>query len=138
MCFMKEGKSDKAARSIKSNIMTKVIDFVLSVDTFEQKRVVLKGMLKSPQLKDHVHNIGIDPSLSKHAIYEHKCLKNIKTLYKQSGKCDNQKQLKDILEAVMAFTPERFTYNSHISPMTSTKVKKPSDLKSLCMFTNVL
>ena len=29
MCFMKEGKSDQAARRIKSRIMTKVIDYVL-------------------------------------------------------------------------------------------------------------
>ena len=40
--------------------MTKVVDYVLSIDTFEQKRVVLKGMLKSPRLKDHVPTIIID------------------------------------------------------------------------------
>ena len=34
MCFMKEGKSDQAARE--------VVDSVLSIDTFEQKCVVLK------------------------------------------------------------------------------------------------
>ena len=34
VCFMKEGKSDQAARSIKSSIRTKVIDSVLSIDTF--------------------------------------------------------------------------------------------------------
>ena len=47
MCFMKEGKSDQAARCIESSIMTKVSDYVLSIDTFEQKIVVLKGMLRS-------------------------------------------------------------------------------------------
>ena len=36
MCFMKEGKSDQADRCIKSRIMTKVIDYVLSIDTFEK------------------------------------------------------------------------------------------------------
>ena len=60
MCFLKEGKSDQAARCIKSRIMTKVIDYVLSIDTFEQQCVVLKGMLQSPRLKDHVQTIGID------------------------------------------------------------------------------
>ena len=40
--------------------MTKVIDYVLSIDTFEQKCVVLKVTLKSLQLKYHVHTIGID------------------------------------------------------------------------------
>ena len=62
--------------------MNKVIDYVLSIDTFEQKCVVLKGMLQSPRLKDHVQTIGIDQSLSNNAIYEHKFLENIKTLYK--------------------------------------------------------
>ena len=54
-------------------------------------------MLQSPRLKDHVQTIGIDQSLSKNAPYEHKCLQNIKKLYKQAGKCDNQQQFKDIL-----------------------------------------
>ena len=38
----------------------------------------------------------------------------------------------------MVSTPEGFTDNSPISPMTSLAVKKPSTQKSLCMFTNVL
>ena len=57
---MKEVKTNQAARCIKSRIMTKVIDSVLSIDTFEQKCVMLKGMLQSPRLKDHVQTIGID------------------------------------------------------------------------------
>ena len=40
---MKEGKSDQSARYIKSRKMTKLIDSVLSFDTFEQQCVVLKG-----------------------------------------------------------------------------------------------
>ena len=87
---MKEGKSDQAAR-------TKVIDYILSIDTFEQQCVVLKVMFQSPRLKYNVQTIGIHPSLSNNAIYEHKCLENIKILYKQAGKCDDQKQFKDII-----------------------------------------
>ena len=68
MRFMKEGKSDQDARCIKSRIMTDLIDSVLSIDKFEQKYVVLKGMLQSPLLKDHVHTIGIHPSLSNNSI----------------------------------------------------------------------
>ena len=34
--------------------------------------------------------MGIDLSLDNNTIYEHKCLKNIKQLYKQAGKCDEQ------------------------------------------------
>ena len=60
MCFMKEGKSDQAGRCIKSRIMTKVIDSVLSIDKFEQQCVVIKGMLQSHRLKYYVHTIGIE------------------------------------------------------------------------------
>ena len=135
---MKEGRSDQAARCIKSRTMNKLIDYVLSIDTFEQQNVLIQGMLQSPRLKYHVHIIIIHPSLSNNAIYEYKCLENIKKIYKQGGKCDNQQKFKYILEAAMASTPEGFTNNSPISPRTSTPVKKPSARKSLCMFTNVL
>ena len=90
---MKEGKSDQAARCIESRIMTKVIDFFLSIDTFEHRFFFLKGMLQLPRLKYHVQTIGIDQSLSNNALYEHKCLENIKKLYKQFGKCDDQKKV---------------------------------------------
>ena len=106
--------------------MTKVIDSVLSIDKFEQQCVVLKGMLQSPRLKYHVQTIGIDLSLSKNTIYEYKCLENIKTLYKQAGNCDDQKQFKYIIEAAMFSTPEGFTNNGPIYPRISTPVKKLS------------
>ena len=118
--------------------MTKVIDSVLSIDKFEQQCVVIRGMLQSPRLKYHVQTIGIDPSLSNNTLYEHKCLENIKKLYKQAGKCDDHQQFKDIIEVAMVSTPEGFTDNSSIYPRTSTPVKKLSAQKSLCMFTNVL
>ena len=108
------------------------------IDTFEQQCVMIKVMFQSPRLKYHVQTIGIYPSLSNNAIYNHKCLEIIKKLYKQSGKCDDQQQFKDILEADMVSTPEGFTDNSPISPMTSSPVKKTSAQKSLCMFTNIL
>ena len=43
--------------------------------------------------------------------------------YKQAGNCDDQKQSKDILEAAMVSTPEVFTDNIPISPMTSSPVR---------------
>ena len=64
-------------------------------------------------------------------------LKNQK-LYKQDGRCDDQHQFIDILEADMVSTTEGFTDDSPISPMTSTPVKKPRAQKSLCLFTNIL
>ena len=58
--------------------------------------------------------IGIDQSLSNNAIYEQRCLQNINNLYENAGKCDEQQQLKDIIEATMVSTPEGFTNNSPI------------------------
>ena len=75
-------------------------------------------MLQSTQLKYHAQTIGIDQSLSNNAIYEHKCIVNINKSYKQSGKCDNQQQLKDILEDAMFSTHEGFANYSPIYPMT--------------------
>ena len=132
---MKEGKSDQAVRCIKSRIMTKEIDYVISIDKFEQQCVVLKGMFQSQILRYQVQTIGIHPYLSINAIYEHKCLVNIRKLYKQAGKCDNKQQFKYIIDAAMFSTPEGFTENSPISPMNPTPVNKPSARKSLCMFT---
>ena len=83
-------------------------------------------MLQSPHLKDHVQAIGVDQSLINNDLYEHKCLENTNKVYKHAGKFDDQKQFKDILEASMVSTPERFTDDSPISPMTSTTVNKPS------------
>ena len=48
------------------------------------------------------------------------------------------KNLKDILEADIISTPEGFTDNSPNLHMTSKPVKKPSAIKSLCLFTNIL
>ena len=108
------------------------------INIFEKLCDVLKGMLQSPRLKDHVNNIGIDQSLINNAIFEHKCLQNIKKVYKHASKCDNQKQFKDILEVAMVSTPEGFTNNSPISPMTPTPVKKQSARKSLCLFNTII
>ena len=63
---------------------------------------------------------------------------NIKNIYQHAGKCDNQQNLKDILDAAMVSTPEGVIDNSPNVPMKSTTVKKPSVRKSLCLFTNIL
>ena len=79
-CFQKDGKTAQAARCIKSRIMTKVIDSVLSIDTFEQQYVVIKRMLQSLRLKYHLKTIGIYQYLSNNALYEHKYIENVKKL----------------------------------------------------------
>ena len=43
--------------------MNKAIDYILSIDTFEQQYVVIKGMLQLSRLEDNNNTIGIDQSL---------------------------------------------------------------------------
>ena len=65
-------------------------------------------------------------------------MNNIKKIYQHAGKCDDQQNLKDILDTDMVSTPEGVTDNIPNLPMKSTIVKKPSAKKSLCLFTNIL
>ena len=65
-------------------------------------------------------------------------MNNIKYIYQHAGNCDDQQNLKDLLDAAMVSTPEGVIDNSPNVPMTSTPVKKPSARKSLCLFTNIL
>ena len=50
-------------------------------------------------------------------------MNNIKKIYQHVGKCDDQKNLKDILDAAMVSTPEEVTDDSPSLPMTQTTVK---------------
>ena len=95
-------------------------------------------MLKSSRLEDHMKTIGIDQSLCTRSSFEHKYLNNIKKIYQHSGKCDDQQNLKDVLDSAMVSNPEGVTDNSPNVPLTSTPVKKPSAGKSLYLFTNIL
>ena len=61
-----------------------------------------------------------------------------KGIYQHAGKCDDQQNLKDILEAALLSTPEGLTDKIPNVPMTLTPVNKPSARKSLCLFTNIL
>ena len=85
--------------------MNKSIDYILSIDTFEQKWIVIKYMLQSSRIEDHIKTIGIDQSLCNRSSFEHKHLNTISKIYQHAGKCDDQKNLKDILYAAMVFNP---------------------------------
>ena len=77
-CFHIHGRSSHAAQCVKSLIINKAVDYILSVDTFEQHCVLIKCMLQSPRLEDHMKTIGIDQSLSNRPSDEHKFLNSIK------------------------------------------------------------
>ena len=59
LSFQIYGRYSQAANCVKYRIMTKVINYILSIDTFEKQYAVLKGVLQSPRLKDHTKTIGI-------------------------------------------------------------------------------
>ena len=65
-------------------------------------------------------------------------MNNIKKIYQHVGKCDDQQNIKDIIDAAILSTPEGVTDNCPNVHMTSKPVKKPSVMKSLCLFTNIL
>ena len=50
LCFQINSESPHAAQCVKSRILNKAIDSILSIDTFEQQCVVIKCMLKSSRL----------------------------------------------------------------------------------------
>ena len=105
MCFQVNIKSPHDNQCVKSRIFNKAIDSILSFDTFEQQCAVIKCMLQSSRLKDHMKTIGIDRSSFTGSYFEHKCMNNIKKIYQHSGICDDQKNLKDILEDSLLSTP---------------------------------
>ena len=123
LCFQINRRSSHVAQCVKLRILNKDIDYILSIDTFEQKCVVIKGMLHSPCLDDHTKTIGVDPSSFTRSPFEQKCLNSTKKIYQHAGKCDNQQNLKDIIDADMVLTPEEVTYESTNVPTTSTPVK---------------
>ena len=94
-------------------------------------------MLQSPRLREHMKTIGIDQSSRNNALFEHKCLNDIKKVYQHTGKCDDQQTFKDILEAAMVSTLEEITDDSPSLPMTQTTFQKPNARKLLCLFTTI-
>ena len=61
-------------------------------------------MLQPSRLEDHMKTIGIDQSLCTRSSFEHKFMNNTKNIYQHAGKCDNQKNLKDIIDDAMVST----------------------------------
>ena len=58
-CFQINSKSPHDAQCVKSWILNEAIDYILSIDTFEQQCVVIKCMLQSSNIEDHMKTIGI-------------------------------------------------------------------------------
>ena len=56
--------------------------------------------------------ISIDQSSFTRSYFEHRCMNNIKKIYQHAGKCDDQKNLKDIIDAAILSTPAGVTNHS--------------------------
>ena len=89
LCFQVNIKSPHSVQCVKTRILNKAIDSTLYIDTFEQQCVVIKCMLKSSRLEDHMKTIGIDQSSFTRSTFEHRCMNNIKNIYQHAGKCDD-------------------------------------------------
>ena len=66
-------------------------------------------MLQSSRLEDHMNNIGMELSSFNMSSFEHRCMKNIKKIYQHAGKCGDQQNPKDIIDAAIISTPEGVT-----------------------------
>ena len=88
------------------------------MNTFEQQCVVIKCLLQSSCLEDHMKNIGIDQSSFARSSFEHICMNNIKNIYQHAGKCDGKQNLKVIIDTDILSTPEGVTYNTPNVHMT--------------------
>ena len=78
LCFQINGRYSHADWCVKSRITNKAIDYILSIDKFEQQCIVIKGMLQSPPFEYHMKTIGIDLSLSNRYSFENNGLNEIK------------------------------------------------------------
>ena len=62
-------------------------------------------MLQSSRLEDHMDTIGIDQYSFARSSFEHRCMNSIKNIYQHAGKCDDQQNFKDIIDAAIISTP---------------------------------
>ena len=77
LCFQVDNKYPHADQCVKSRVLNKVIDSILFINTFEQQCFLIKCMLQSSRLEDHMKTIGIDQSSFTRSSFEHRCMNNI-------------------------------------------------------------
>ena len=117
-------------------VLNKSIDYILSIDTFEKQFVGIKCMLQSSRLGDHMKTIGIEQSSFARSSFDHRSMNYIKKIYQHAVKCNDQQNLKDIIDSAILSTPEGVTDNSPNVHMTSTPVKKQL-LGNHCVYSQI-
>ena len=83
-----------------------------------------------------MNTIGIDQSSFARSSFEKRCMNNIKNIYQNAGKCDDQQNLKDIIDAAILSTPEGVTDNSTYFHMAS-KPEKKQVLGNHCVYSQI-
>ena len=73
-CFQIDSKSAHSAQHSRSRVLTKVIDTILDIISFEHQCVIIQRLLHSERLKQHMAVIGLDQLLSNSVLYENRCL----------------------------------------------------------------
>ena len=58
-----------------------------------------------------MNTISIYQSSFTRSSFEHRCMNNIKKIYQHAGKCNNQQNIKDIIDAAILSTTEGVTYH---------------------------
>ena len=66
---------------------------------------MIKCILQSSRLEDHMNTIGIDQSSFARYSFEHRHTNNITKIYQHAGKFYDQQNLKDILETALLSNP---------------------------------
>ena len=62
LCFRVDNKYPHAAQCVKSMVLNKSMNSILSINTFDKQCVLIKCMLHSSRLEDHMKTISIDQS----------------------------------------------------------------------------
>ena len=74
LCFQMDGEISHAAQCYKLSAFIILIDLIIDIHSFDHQCVIIKVILQSKRLKQHMVTIGVDQSLSNSAMYEHRCL----------------------------------------------------------------
>ena len=62
--FLIDRETSHDAQCSKARALTKVVDLILEIESFQQIFVILKGLLNSDRIKQHMITIGIYQLLS--------------------------------------------------------------------------
>ena len=90
LCLQIDCKSACESECDKSRVLTKVIESIIEIGSFDHMCVIIKELFHSEKLKQHIVKIVLYQSLSNSAMYKHRYLEIINKLLIIPVKCDYQ------------------------------------------------